>query len=287
MPDYILKADSYEKQSKAWQKDHPFETLRHSHILMPKYDGCHCIIYTTTGEVWSRDMKPVASMNEQAQELRQVLGDGFVVQGEAWYPRREFPDISGDFRRRAQSDLLFVAYNCLTIDEFQTGYSSRCYLDRLKALDSLDDAVTRYCQRTSYTLPGDPCATDHAYFAEYLKQSGLGYDGAMLADPLAHWSVGRSRNGELIKVKPNLSLDLMCHDVSVQKGEKTGRDVFVLHVTYNGKSVAVGSGVPHNIYPSDYLGRIVEIEAMGTTPDGSLREPRFKALRPDKEEPDT
>lgn len=285
MPDYILKADSYDKQSKSWQAAHPFETLKDSHILMPKYDGCHCIIYTTAQAVWSRDMKRVDSMTAQAEELQCILGDGLVVQGEAWYPGRAFPDISGDFRRRKQSDLLFVAYNCLTIDEFETGYSARPYRERLRALDPLCDQDTRYCLPTSYSYPWEH-EEDPISFAAQMKDYNQGYDGAMLADPEASWSVGRSRKGELIKVKPNLSLDLRCHDVSIQKGEKTGRDVFVLHVTYNGKSVAVGSGVPHNIYPSDYLGKIVEIEAMGTTPDGSLREPRFKALRPDKEEPD-
>jgi ATP-dependent DNA ligase len=45
----------------------------------------------------------------------------------------------------------------------------------------------------------------------------------------------------------------------------------------------VGSGVPHNIDVSELApGAIVEVEAMGLTPDGKLREPRFKGIRYDK-----
>lgn len=286
MPDYILKADTYEKQSKKWRDAHPFESLKDTHILMPKYDGCHCLINTTTLEVWSREMKPVLSMQQQAMELAEVVGPGHIVQGEAWYPGREFPEISGAFRRFEQSDLIFVAYNILTVEEFTAGYSDRTYRERNYMLSCmLDD-----CKLLWPALAFHPGThrEDPAKFAATLKEGNIGYDGAILTDPNGLWATGRSRNGELIKVKPSVSLDLRVTDVSVKRGEKTGRDVFVLTVRLpDGKLNEVGSGVPHNLYPSDYMGKIVEIEAMGWTPSGYLREPRFKALRPDKEEPDT
>lgn len=283
MPDLILKADTFDKQSSKWRKGKDLQSVRDTHWLMPKYDGCHCIIDTTTLEVWTREWKPVRSMDEQARQVAEILGPGLFVQGEAWHPDMDFPAISGTFRRYEQSSLWFMAFNSLTRDEWLEGVSARPYILRYDALAPLGHQALGFALRASHypeRTYGDP-----AKHAKLWKDGGR-HDGAILVDPNAGWQRGRSRNGELIKVKPNETYDLRCIDASVRTGEKTGRDVLVVAVTFNGVVVEVGSGVPHSLKREDVLGKIVEVECMGITPDGSLREPRFKGVRDDKETPD-
>jgi DNA ligase-1 len=94
------------------------------------------------------------------------------------------------------------------------------------------------------------------------------------------------KNGEIIKVKPTLSLDLRVLQVHVAEGIKTGRPVHTIDVWYNGVRTRVGSGIPHSFNDVPQAGQIVEIECMGLTLTGALREPRFKGIRLDKEQPD-
>lgn len=280
MPDLILKADSYDKQSAAWRKANTLSGLRRTHYLMPKYDGCHCIIRTTTCEVMSREGKPIYSMDAQAHAAWAMFGPGFVLQGEAWKPHTPFPEISGEFRRHAHSGLKFIAYNVLTDSEFDDGMSPRPYSERFEYLDAgipfghpLIDIAD--------VLAGDPMQLAERYKAQ------LGYDGIIAAAYDGLWQRGRSRNGELVKIKPVLSLDLFVTDRRCEPGAKTGRPVWTVAVEYRGVTTWVGSGIPHDEAAVPKVGDLIEVEAMDLTDDGALREPRFKAIRYDKEEPDT
>lgn len=285
MADHILKADTYEKQSAKWRKQNSIRDIELTHWLLPKYDGCHAIIDTTTCEVWSREMKPVLSMRLQAVKVRELLGPGLMVQGEAWFPGRDFPTVSGQFRQHEQNDLVFVAFNCLTKEEFEAGYSNAPYHERFDRLFPLylDKRWPDVTRAQHYPAGTYGSSTQRA--AEY-KAKGS-FDGAILADPWAAWSRGRSRNGELIKVKPNISLDLRVTKLYCETGEKTGRQVWTADVVYRGVTSRVGSGMPHDADAVPKVGQIIEVEAMGLTEDGRLREPRFKSIRHDKEEPDT
>ena len=120
-----------------------------------------------------------------------------------------------------------------------------------------------------------------------LWQSLGGYDGAILRNPGTTYTPGLVKHGEIIKVKPLLSLDLRCVGWNSKPGEKTGRDVYTITVEYKGVLTDVGSGMPHNETDVPRPGDIVQIDALGVTADGKLREPRFIAIRHDKEEPDT
>jgi DNA ligase-1 len=136
-------------------------------------------------------------------------------------------------------------------------------------------------------LTGNEAAAgrDVMQWANKLAAQG-GYDGLILRDPNAIWAAGPARKGELVKVKPTTSLDLVVTDVMQESGAKTGRPVYTLEVSYRGALTRVGSGVPHILPSGLSIGAIVEIECMAVNPNNTLREPRFKGLRWDKERPD-
>ena len=114
-----------------------------------------------------------------------------------------------------------------------------------------------------------------------------GYDGLILADPEGTWTAGRGTTGEKVRLKKTLSFDLRVTGVHEGVGEKTGRAVYTLTVDYKGKSLGVGSGLPHDFDRVPKVGDIVEIHAMDYSSDGLLREPRYKGIRFDKEQADT
>ena len=64
-----------------------------------------------------------------------------------------------------------------------------------------------------------------------------------------------------------------------------------LVLDYKGKPVRAG-GLDYDTRrawlsdPSSIIGKIVEVECIGITEDGSLREPRIKGVRHDKLQPD-
>lgn len=288
--DIIMLANEFDKQSAKWRRGRTLADLAHTHIGQPKFDGCHLIVSTgngSAGTAWScsRTDEWVRSVEHIEQALLKLAGPGFVFQGEAWIPGASFPEISGAYRRHLpQPQLEYVVYDWHRKAAFDDGVATTPYRERLEGLQALFRGYTGHPLRlVSSFLPGtygDPLQNARDYVAKG------GFDGFILRDPHAGWSVGRSKVGELVKVKPTLSLDLVVAAVTVDTGAKTGRNVYTLSVDYKGIISSVGSGVPHSAIDVPRPGMIAEIECMGITADGKLREPRFKAIRFDKKEPD-
>lgn len=280
MSDYlIMKAVEYDKLPVKFKKAHPFDGLMaEGYWLQKKYDGCMGIVVgdkmlSRTGEDYTR------SCGHLVEEVRRHI-PSFNVIGEVWQPPTEalFPAISGKFRRHSPSPELMFIVNDVVPKVWHTAmpYSHR-HAMLMQALAYGDRVL--------------PAATYHVWAgpAHYhaLEWQGMGgYDGAILRNPRSGYTVGTVKNGEIIKVKPVMALDLMVTDVFVEKGEKTGRDVFSIEVEYCGVRSKVGSGVPHKSADVPGRGQIAEVECLGITADGRLREPRFKGIRFDKLEAD-
>lgn len=235
-----------------------------------------------TGEDYTASCQHI--LNELRTLADESIGDwdDFVVLGEVWHPDMKFPEISGKFRKRAASGLLFVANDLLPV----TLETARPYADRWCDLADLlcvpSDVAAQYIKPATTWEAGRWGGWPNGYAADFKAEGG--FDGAILRDPQAGYTIGEVKNGEIIKVKPVLSLDLAVLRTDTAPGAKTGRPVYTIVVEYRGVTSFVGSGVPHTL--SWATGDIVEIECMGLTEDGKLREPRFKGVRHDKEQPD-
>jgi len=264
--------------------------LKH-YWLQKKYDGCFgvaVLLDDGTQRMLSRtneDYTP--SCKHILRELREALEvagqDSGVFLGEVWHPDYTFPVISGKFRKNAPSNLAFVANDFLSVEDFQAGHCDEPYKSRHQfLLDVLPEVEGGYVSTavTLYQWTGHP----HDYAMQWKAEGG--FDGAIMRDPDGTWCAGAGKTGEIIKVKPVLSLDLPVTNEYLRRGEKTGRPVIVLEVEYRGVKSDVGSGVPHSAKLGDHMRKIVEIECMGLTEDGKLREPRFKGIRTDKLQPD-
>ena len=99
------------------------------------------------------------------------------------------------------------------------------------------------------------------------------------------------RNASIIKIKRGISVDLECLGVYLGKGKYSASVGGLLCRYKDGKIIRVSgmTDIQRQVWfdHHDYIvGKIVQIDAMGETANGMLREPRFIGIRTDKEEPD-
>lgn len=292
----IMKAVEFDKLPVGFKKTHGSAQalVDKGWWVQPKYDGCFGMavlrpydesrMLSRTGEDYSASCGHIlAALEAAAAKVYGPEWQEFVVLGEVYQPETPFPVISGNFRRQRPSpELVFVVCDVLPITlNTETAYTDR--LARAWAIARANPVPELWFVNT-FKNGSVQCGVGE--YAQRLVTSG-GYDGAIIRDPLAGYSVGMVKKGEIVKVKPTLSLDLEVTAWAVDKGEKTGRDVFTIFVKYKGVTTTVGSGVPHKFEDVPKPGQIAEIECIGITEDGKLREPRFKGIRFDKEAPDS
>jgi ATP-dependent DNA ligase len=288
----IMKAVEFSKLAAAFKKRWGNEQALYQAgwFAQPKFDGCYgefhidkrqtgaaCFALTRTGEI-------IQSCNHILQDLwnRSTTGAVTVYVGELWCEDHLvlFPEISGWVRRHYDAPKLCLKVFDVLPDGLNTTEQYRLRYERAyELIGSTPSTAVSIAPLLGKNV------TDINLAAGNLKAQGK-YDGAILRDPDAGYKVGLVKRGEIVKVKPVMSLDLTIVGLMEEAGEKTGRAVYTLSVTHNGVVSDVGSGMPHKLPADMVLGAIAEIECMGLTEDGKLREPRFKGIRHDKEQPD-
>lgn len=278
-----MKAVEWDKLPAAFKKANSQRMAAHAGMwLQRKYDGCYgeAAMSTEHGDrMLSREgLDYTKSCAHILRALREAgFTDGSII-GEVYAKDVPFPEISGRFRRQSkgEQDLIFVMHDLKSDDPYTTRY------DRIRTVRNQSSGFT-LCVADTYEVgewDGDPLE-----WAIVWKAEG-GYDGAILRDPTKGYTNGLVKQGEIVKVKPVLSLDLLVGLVYEKPGEKTGRPVYTLDVTYRGVTTRVGSGVPHKAEDLPRPGSIIQIDSMGLTEDGALREPRYIGIRHDKDTPD-
>lgn len=295
---YIVhKAVELDKVKKKLQPTE--DQLRTEYLAQPKYDGCNCVAIKTAHSpegvaLYSRTAEAVVSANHIQIALASAPFAPFgVYLGEYWHPHIDQPTVSGMFRKKdgtQYTEPMFVVFDYVTLEEWEQGFSDLTYLDRVgrlpATLSKIEEARAPFFLAESQGFLVDQ-ELGSMEAAKLLCEGGA-YDGLILRKPSGTWNKGDSgTNGEIIKIKPTLTLDLQVTNINEDVGEKTGRRVFTVVVSLgDGKEQEVGSGVPHNVNELPGIGDIVEIEAMSFSKYGLLREPRYKGIRTDKTEAD-
>ena len=118
-----------------------------------------------------------------------------------------------------------------------------------------------------------------------------GGEGLILhAEDVQPYQPGK-RNASILKIKRGISVDLECLGVYLGKGKYSASVGGLLCRYKDGRIIRVSgmTDIQRQVWfdHHDYIvGKIVQIDAMGETANGMLREPRFIGIRTDKEEPD-
>lgn len=293
-----LKAQSA-KFKKKWAT---LEDLaNHGWWVQPKYDGVHAMIHTGSeaepaGKALSRTGEAYLSIDHIVKACQRAFGHGWVVFVEVWMIGLTHAEINGAARRHTeQQQLSAVVFDAVPQVAFDAGVYDDPYHDRF---DLCAESVAPFLDLAvpAFVFPEDQVFTAGSInrSAQAYKDSKLAaYDGLILRDPKASWFAGAAKEGEVIKVKPVLSLDLVVVGQHAEhRATKLGG---YLTVTYNGVKSDVGSGLTQSMLSAilgtmpgewpfasrSYVGSIAEIECLGLTPDGKLREPRFKGFRTD------
>lgn len=267
-------------------------------IITPKYDGCHAVLLFDDGEF----VQAISRTGERAVSMTQVgrdiadhgllpKGQRVAICGEAWHPERKFNEISGEFRRKVPSPWLgFKAFDCL-------GWAHRgvngslwlgshlCYSDRLSGIERLPPECWAPVVRYTGSLPG-ALAMYRSLAVEYQETGVL--DGVIIAAANGSYTQGAGKGGEFIKLKPLASHTVVVRGREVSTGTKTGKHTCALVFYHDGLEQRVSTGLTQEqidsvatSFDEDWLGASIEVEAMGKTVNGYLREPRFKGVRTD------
>ena len=281
-------------------------------VISPKYDGCHAIFVFDNGKhvaTYSRTGETVLSMPHIAQsllDLYPIQNGRIAIQGEAWIVGKEFSYISGVFRRQSpQPELMFVPFDIVPFDYntdstgppvllgqmdnrlYPAPYKTRIAMLRDKREQVPSRVVCPRAEEYSFVnLTEAKVAADD--IAKHYKSSTLShYDGAVLAQANGKYQVGSGKGGEFIKCKPLLSETVKVTAVVSDIGGKTGKNTCVLCFDLGGAIQKVSTGLTqaqadeYTMYPERIIDQHIEVEAMGLTTNGLLREPRFKGIRTD------
>lgn len=259
-------------------------------VFQPKFDGCSLIIMVGINvvRIFSREGKECVSMPHIAEHFRINSVPNMVYFGEAYHPNMLFKDISGMFRRQSpQYELEAWLFDAVTLQEFRTGSSNRPYAMRLKALSHVADR--KFGVIPPITLGSVEEVQEKI---DAIREHGykLELDGFMAKQADGIWTAGDDREGRTIKLKDHISVDLEV--VGIIEGEGKFKDmVGAIEVLWRGKHEVVSGGRLTNAErlgffnePGKLIAKIVEVHALGITPDGKLREPRYQRIRDDKTE---
>ena len=283
MSDYcIAKAIDIENLSKKARTQFELDLAAGEYLLTPKYDGCAVHIELNDGSIEqciSGSGKPVRSLDHALKELLQVFPLGRVVlDAEAWVPDMEFQEISGLFRRHTSDRRLQLkVFNGYFLAGRNQRYKTRS-ADISQAMYYVPRLYTHMASRSK------AFGLEHATVMARAWQQAVGFDGVVLHHQDAPYFQGRAKY-ESVKIKPLLSYDLEVTGVNAAVGEKTGRATCALVCRWKDGGVQeVATGLSHaqQADPGQFIGKIIEVRAMGLTSDGKLREPRFCGVREDK-----
>ncbi|WCA46279.1 DNA ligase [Caulobacter phage ERS] len=294
----LAKTTGRGRDFKFYTEDEKFDWLGRHYEAQSKHDGCSGIVTLFAPGKAPDNVITQSRTGEECKSMRMQEGllwldflpvmekyGSLVLLTEAWWPGKgQFNEISGAFRKKSEArpKLKFIVSDILTLEEFDAGKAHTQYRARMDRGLGIQPKTAAWAWTTrhspgSYGDPRDLCRS-------YVNSGG--YDGVVLVDRNAGWVKEEDKSGRKIKVKNELSFDLRVLRREKRIGEKTGRDVYTLVVSFDGRELGVGSGVPHDVNEVPDTGDIVEVVAMDYSSDGLLREPRYKGKRFDKLEAD-
>lgn len=283
-----MKAQPYaEKRIKQWPV-----------IVEPKYDGVRALLICHPDgscSIVSRVGKPLPGADHMAQRVEQSLlsfpalrnlvinREGIVIDGELDCAGG-FNTTVGDVRRhdKEPEGLVFRAFDLIPLKHFEAGHFPVSLTERRRILPQFitalrEPSIVRVQARFAYKHD------DVMAMYDAIRQEG---GEGVIVKPQEHPYECKRSYGWL-KIKDQQTVDVPITDV-VEGTGKYQHMMGAVWVDFNGHDVKVGTGWSDEqrrqigFDPELYKGRMIEVEFHETTPDGSLRHPRFVRWRDDK-----
>lgn len=281
---------------------HPYEAKR---VLSwpvaaePKLDGWRALAFIKQGVCegfYSRTGKRFPAFDHLCEPLTALfaqLGDveaNGILDGEMTSGSFNETASAAGKKDKAATDAIFNVFDWIPMSVWDGKGNSAPYTQRRAAIIELLQLVTGdWVDPRFQVVPMELLYTPDQVSAYFDRQKALGLEGAIIK-PLDHQYV-RDRSYAWMKVK-----NLESHDVKIigfeeGNGKYAGYmgTVITDWVNKKGENLKVGGGwsdADRAVMWTDqkaYIGRTIEIDAHEQTPDGSLRHPRFKRFRPDRD----
>lgn len=210
---------------------------------------------------------------------------------EATIPGMDFHTMNGLFNRSkgdcACYDVVFHIHDYIPLHTyFKTTDIKNTALERYKTLQQLDVSNTNGVLRIHPLLGVSP---DEDIWLHYFEEVvSAGGEGVVLKQANGLYYPGK-RNSSLMKIKEEITLDLLCTRAYRTVGEKGNDNINLVFTRKNGTEITVRLAKDKDVAlfekdDANFVGRIGEVKAMEELEDGKLREPRFVRIRDDKVE---
>lgn len=261
--------------------------IQGNYLVTEKTDGWYVYtdysVATGWGDIRSRAGRIIPSMLHAKalylDKLPRPMANCRLIM-EAFIPDTAFPILNGVFNRSVgdykAEDVHFKAHDLIYFE----------------GLDQ--PALTRYLNAKQL------CATERVSAVELLQSSssidlwrrefdkivGRGGEGIVLKQSSGLYHPGK-RNYTLMKIKEDLTADLLCTRLYWTEGKKGNDNMNLALLTSEGVEINVRVPKHEDIETfstdeTEVVGKVVEIKAMKKLKEGTYREPRFVAVRHDK-----
>lgn len=253
----------------------------HSYCVFRKYDGWYGY-KDGDGFINSRQCRPIPSLFEFSVDIPTIFCGRLIF--EIMIDGVEEFHIMNGILNRSVGDCQAKNVYLMVHDYIPLGGSQVKFYDRYVMAQDIVHAIGDERIRISPILAITPKIDTWKMLANQVWEDGG--EGIVLKRHDAPYSYDK-RNADLMKIKEELTFDFIV--TGMEKGEGKYSDTL-------GSLIVEGkNGIKHMVSgmtdaqrnewwdnPAEILGKLVEIKAMKILPDGTLREPRFKAIRYDK-----
>lgn len=254
----------------------------HDYAIFEKYDGWYGYLDLAEGVVRSRVCRPIPSCEELSQKIMDSTQrrKGVVIFEILSHSVTDFYTLNGLLNRSVGDYILKDAY--VKVHDLVTD-PSMVYRERHTHMLSTFDQIGNDVKIAKYL---DVSSNPHTWQRRVEEVWERGGEGIILKRVEAPFSPDK-RNYDLMKIKEEVTLDLVVCYVDEGEGKYENHVGALVCRDKSGKKHHISGMTDAQRkewwnYPSDIVGKVVEVKAMKVNTDGSLREPRFKAIRYDK-----
>lgn len=268
-------------------------------VLEEKLNGINCS--DVNGIMLSRQGKEITNLNHIIEQLNQLSFKGYYFNGELIRKNKDGLTNGENFRETTsivnsdaedKSNIDFIVFDLLPIDEFYQGESKLKYKERLALLKQLkQEAIDKGL--INLNIPkiyyeGNDITIINKYLDIATKEDKEG----LMAIKNCKWK--NKRHNGILKVKKFMSAD--CEIVGYEEGEgKLKGTLGAFVIDYKNNKVYVGSGftdLQRKTYwqnRDEYIGRILEVKFKEESKDKktgliSLQFPIFTCIREEGKE---